>query len=86
MADDQCARDIEAITDQILNELNGYVTHSSVQDVLKEVAPNYENVRIQTFVPIFIHRDAINKLRAMPAVFDSMEGGMSEAESGVKVA
>ncbi len=70
MADDQSAWDIEAITDQILDELNGYITRLNVQDVLKEVAPNYENARIQTFVPIFIHRDAINKLRVMPAVFD----------------
>ena len=56
---------IDIITELIWNDLNGAVTRSTIQEVLAEVVPNYEHVRIQTFVPIFVRRDAVKRLRAM---------------------
>ena len=59
--------DIDIIAEQILTELNGAVTRSTIQEVLTEVVPKYENARIKTFVPIFIRREAVNQLRAKQA-------------------
>ena len=57
--------DVKTITEQIFRDLDGSVTHSMVQEVLNEVIPKYTNARIQTFVPIFIHRDAVKQLKSM---------------------
>ena len=78
--------DIDSLTEQILVELNGAASRSTIQEVLSEVLPRYENVRIQTFVPIFVRRDVIERLRAIQAPFvssiynethEATEGGTS---------
>ena len=56
--------DVETIIAQIRRDLNGSVTRSMIQEVLYEVIPKYESARIQTFVPIFIHRDAVKRLNS----------------------
>jgi hypothetical protein len=53
---------VDTIIEQIWSELNGAVVRSVIQDVLLEVVPRYEEARIQTFVPIFIRRDAVQRL------------------------
>jgi hypothetical protein len=58
---------IETVSEQILRELNGTVSLATIREVLKEVVPNYESARIQTYVPIFIQRDAIKRLKSMVA-------------------
>ena len=76
---------VETITEQIWSGLNGAVTRSAIQETLRAVIPRYEDARIHTFVPIFIRRDAIIRLRAATAPFDSKETGMNEAGAGVEV-
>jgi hypothetical protein len=56
--------DVETIVAKIRRDLNGSVTPSMIHEVLNEVIPKYTNARIQTFVPIFIHRDAVKQLRS----------------------
>jgi hypothetical protein len=79
----QAEWDVESITEQILNDLDGAFTPSTVREVLEEVVPNYEDARVQTFVPIFIRRDVVNRLRAMqtpiasPLVNDATESQAS---------
>ena len=63
--------DVDSLTEQILAELNGAVSSSTIQDALSEVLPRYENARIQTFVPIFVRRDVVERLRAIQAPFAS---------------
>ena len=63
--------DVNIITEQILTELNGAASCSTIQEVLSEVLPRYENARIQTFVPIFVRRDVVERLRAIQASFAS---------------
>ncbi|MFN2187292.1 MAG: three-helix bundle dimerization domain-containing protein [Candidatus Promineifilaceae bacterium] len=58
---------VDAIIEQILSDLNGYFTSTTIQEVLEEVIPKYEGARIQTYVPIFIRRDAVKQLRSMQA-------------------
>lgn len=63
----QAEWDVDSITEQIMSDMNGAFTRSTVQEVLKEIVPNYEDARIQSFVPIFVRRDVVNRLRAMQA-------------------
>ncbi|KPK43393.1 MAG: hypothetical protein AMJ65_05940 [Phycisphaerae bacterium SG8_4] len=58
---------VETIAEQIFRDLNGTVSLATIQEVLKEVVAKYESARIQTYVPIFIHRDAIKRLKSMAA-------------------
>ena len=71
---------VETIIEQIFSDLNGVVTRSTIQKVLTEVVPRYEKARIQTFVPIFIRRDAFNQLQSMQVPFAAPEMEINEAE------
>ena len=55
--------DVETLVEQIWNDLLGTVTRSSIRQVLTEVIPNYESARVQTFVPIFVHKETVKRLR-----------------------
>jgi hypothetical protein len=57
--------DVDTIVEQIWNDLKGAVARSVIQDVLVEVVPRYEEARLQTFDPIFIRRDAVQRLRIL---------------------
>ena len=56
---------VETIIARIRRDLNGSVTPSMIHEVLNEVIPRYKSARIQTFVPIFIQRDTVKRLKSM---------------------
>ena len=72
--------DVETIIKQILSDMNGAVRRSTIQEVLKKVIPKYEGARIQTYVPIFIRRDAVNQLQSIPTTFASPGMAINEAD------
>jgi hypothetical protein len=74
--------DEDSITEQIWSDLKGVVTHLTIQEVLKEVIPRYEEARIQTFVPIFIRRDAVDRLRSMQTPLASPDFSKANASTG----
>ena len=41
----------------------GTVTRSTIRQVLMEIIPKYESARVQTFVPIFVHKETVKRLR-----------------------
>jgi len=55
--------DAEAIVGQIWDDLGGAASRSEIRMALTEVAPEYENVRVKTYVPIFLRRDVIQRLK-----------------------
>jgi hypothetical protein len=63
--------DMEAVIEQIWNDLNGTTSRSEIRKVITELAPLYEDVRITTYVPIFLRRDVLRRFsqyqRAMVA-------------------
>jgi hypothetical protein len=81
--------DVDSITEQIWSDLKGVFTRSKIQDVLKEVIPRYEEARVQTFVPIFIRRDAVSRLRSMqtpvasPVLSEANASTGSQTRSGL---
>jgi hypothetical protein len=58
--------DLEALTEQLWDELGGEVDRRTICSVLTEVAARYRDARITTFVPIFVRRDALEILRSCP--------------------
>ena len=55
--------DVEALLERIWNYLGGTVSRSNIRQVLAEVIPNYESARIQAFVPIFVQKRTVERLR-----------------------
>jgi hypothetical protein len=55
--------DVETLLERIWNHLGGTVSRSTVRRVLAEVIPTYESARIQTYVPIFVHKETVRRLR-----------------------
>ena len=53
--------DTEALIEQIWNDLNGTTSRSEIRKVITELAPLYEDVRITTYVPIFLRRDVLRR-------------------------
>ena len=64
--------DVETLLERIWNHLGGEVSRSTVRQVLAEVIPNYESARIQAFVPIFVHRETVKRLRARSTSWSSI--------------
>jgi hypothetical protein len=58
--------DIETLTEQIWSDLEGECARSMIREILGEVVPKYDHARVQTFVPIFIRRDAVTRLCSSP--------------------
>jgi hypothetical protein len=55
--------DVETLLERIWSHLGGTVSRSTVRQVLAEVIPNYESARVQTYVPIFVHKETVKRLR-----------------------
>ena len=66
-------RNNDKIANEILHDLNGCVNLSIIQETLMEVIPGYESAPIQKYVPIFIRRDAVNRLQATQGHFTGPE-------------
>ena len=54
--------DLEAIIEQIWNDLAGTASRSDIRSVVIEVAPRYEDARIFTYVPIFMGKEVRRRL------------------------
>jgi hypothetical protein len=59
--------DVETLLERIWNHLGGTVSRSTVRLVLAEVIPDYESAPVQTFVPIFVHKETVKRLRTRQA-------------------
>lgn len=77
--------DLHKIADQILCDLNGSVPLSVIQETLEQVAPKYESARIQTFVPIFIRREAVKRLKTRQASFTVLEMELTRSEESIEL-
>ena len=63
LADGYSQGDIEAIIEQIWDDLGGVASRSEIRIALTEVAPEYEGARVKTYVPIFLRRDVHRRLQ-----------------------
>ena len=56
--------DIEAMIEQVWNDLRGRVSRSDLSRVVQVILPRYKYARITTYVPLFVCREAMTTLRA----------------------
>ena len=55
--------DVETLLERIWSGLGGTVARSNIRQVLAKVIPHYESARVQTYVPIFVHKETVKRLR-----------------------
>lgn len=58
----------EAIVDRIWLDLQGTVDRSIIRQELMQVIPGFQKAHVQTYVPIFLHRVTLERIRATLAV------------------
>ena len=54
--------DVDQMTEQVWRELGGQVSRETIQRVVSDVVPRYQDARIATYVPIFVRQDALREL------------------------
>lgn len=55
---------IEPLVEAIWQDLNGQVTYERIQQVVREVADAFQDAAVTAFVPVFVHRQTRDKLKA----------------------
>jgi hypothetical protein len=53
----------EAFIEKLWHEFGGQATREQIRQVVVEVATQFENATIKTFVPVFIYRQTYEKLK-----------------------
>ena len=54
--------DVDQMTEQVWRELGGQVSRETIQRVVSDVVPRYQDARIATYVPIFVRQDVLREL------------------------
>jgi hypothetical protein len=54
--------DVEALEEQIWNDLQGRVSREAIQQALLEILLKYEDVPVRIYVPIFVRQEALEML------------------------
>jgi hypothetical protein len=55
--------DIGTLVEQIWLELGSSVDRATIEQVVQEVLPRFENAPVKSFIPIFIRKEAMNRLK-----------------------
>ncbi|MFN2136379.1 MAG: carbohydrate-binding domain-containing protein, partial [Candidatus Promineifilaceae bacterium] len=55
----------DTLIEKVWQDLDGEASHEQIRAVINEVALKYEDAPVQTFVPILIHRRALEQLRSL---------------------
>jgi hypothetical protein len=63
-ANDRTSWDENTIVEQIWADLQGAVPRSAISQELKQVGSKFESARIKTYIPIFLRRETVERLRA----------------------
>ena len=55
--------DVEPVVEQIWGDLGGIVTRPAIRLEIEQVLPAFEGARITTYVPLFVRRRTVARLR-----------------------
>ncbi len=56
--------DKDGAVEQIWKDMDGMVARATIEQVVSEVALRFDVARIKTFIPIFVHRETVERLKA----------------------
>jgi hypothetical protein len=54
----------DLLVEELWRDLEGLVTHEKIRQVATEIAAEYRDVAVTTFLPIFVHRRTRERLRS----------------------
>ena len=54
----------DVLIEEIWRDLEGLITHEQIRQVAMEVAAQYQDAAVTTFLPIFVHRRTRERLRS----------------------
>ena len=63
-ANDDPEWEIEDMIERVWHQLHGRVNRTDILQVLLEILPKYEDARVKLYVPILVHRKAVDVLYA----------------------
>ena len=55
--------EVEVMIERVWHQLQGRVNRSDILQVIFKILPKYENARVTLYVPILVHREAVDVLR-----------------------
>ncbi|MEA3438905.1 MAG: hypothetical protein U9R58_01330 [Chloroflexota bacterium] len=56
--------DKEGTVEQIWEDMDSMFARATIEQVVSEVVLKFEAARIKTFIPIFVHRETVERLKA----------------------
>jgi hypothetical protein len=57
----------DSLVEKLWNELNGQVSRQQITLAVREIAAQFQDARVTTFVPIFVRRRALEQLGGLRA-------------------
>jgi biotin-(acetyl-CoA carboxylase) ligase len=64
LANDGPEWEIEAMLEEVWHQLRGRVRRTDILQVLLEILPRYADARVTLYLPILVHREAVEVLQA----------------------
>jgi hypothetical protein len=55
----------ESLVEKLWHDLDGQVSREQISRVVAEIAARFQTATVTAFVPIFIHRQALEELRSL---------------------
>ena len=52
-----------SIVEKVWNDLDGQVSREQISQIVAAITLKYQNAAVKAFVPIFIHREALEQLK-----------------------
>ena len=53
----------DSIIDKVWQDLDGQLSREQISRTVTEISLEYQNARVKAFVPIFVHRQAVEQLK-----------------------
>jgi hypothetical protein len=54
----------DVLVEELWRDLEGLITHEKIRQVAMEIAAQYQDAAVTTFLPIFVHRRTRERLRS----------------------
>lgn len=55
----------DSLVEKLWRDLDGQVSRQQIVRAVREIAAQFQDAKVTTFVPIFIHRRALEQLRGL---------------------
>ena len=67
--------DVETVIEQVWSDLGGAVTRAAIWQEIEQVLPGFEGARVTIYVPLFVRRQTVERLRTRLSGFSLQRHG-----------